>query len=190
MVAGFWPGAVEEQGPSAATLAWFQAVRVGGGSVLVRWGTLVEVRTLGFQLERAASNGRWERVTPQIIPALGSDLQPHRYEFTDTAPGGVSGTKYRLLEVDLAGQTIVLAEALATVGAELRLVAGTDGVVVELSAEPGATVALQTTDRVADGLWVELSSVTLDDTGRGTLSLPVVAGRAAAFYRLVCVAGH
>jgi ubiquitin len=184
LAAGFWPGAAEEQGPTAATLAWFQAVRIGGGSVLARWATLVEVRTLGFRLERAAPNGRWERVTPQIIPALGYDLQPHAYEFTDAAPGSVPGTKYRLLEVDLAGQTSVLAETSARVGAELRLVAGTDGVVVEVHAEPGVTVALQTTDRVAAGLWVESSRVTLDDTGRATLALPVVAGRAAAFYRL------
>ena len=49
--------------PTAARLAYFRAVAPGPGGVDLTWGTLVEVQTLGFRVERAVADGCWERVT-------------------------------------------------------------------------------------------------------------------------------
>jgi ubiquitin len=182
---GFWPGLTDESPPTAATLAGFRPVRGSDGAVRVRWRTLVEAGTLGFYLERAGANGRWTRVTPQIIPAAGLDLQPHAYAFLDASPGVLTATKYRLLEVDLAGRIRVLAEAVVFPAVELRLEAGAAGLVVELRGQPGGTLAVETTDRIARGPWTELTRLSLDESGKATHALAANASRVTAFYRAV-----
>jgi hypothetical protein len=62
--------------PTAVSLAYFRAQSVGTNQVLLEWRTLVEFDALGFYVERQGAAG-WERVTQQIIPALGQDLKPH-----------------------------------------------------------------------------------------------------------------
>jgi hypothetical protein len=70
------------------------------------WETASELDNLGFHLYRAASgNGPWTRITPFLIPGLGSSPEGKRYSFVDA--GLVNGATYfyRLEDVDRSGET-------------------------------------------------------------------------------------
>jgi len=170
--------------PTAARLAYFRATSVGAaGGVSLTWGTLVEVGTLGFQVERAIAAGGWERVTPQIIPATGWNQRAQDYAVTDPAPAGTTGARYRLIEVDLRGQRSVLAEAAAPAGAVTRIERTAEGLRLNLAGSPRATLVIETSPDLARGPWVEAAAVDLDGSGAGSVMLEISDVEPARFYR-------
>ena len=72
-------------------------------SVRLEWKTASELHNLGFHLHRSLSEaGPWTRITPSLIPGLGSSPVGASYSWNDT--GLSNGTRYfyRLEDVDTA----------------------------------------------------------------------------------------
>ena len=75
----------------------------GDGTVELSWETGSELGNLGFHAYRGPSSaGPWTRMTPSLIPGLGSSPIGASYSWTDT--GLVNGTRYyyRLEDIDTA----------------------------------------------------------------------------------------
>ncbi len=100
-----WDIGADESATTVVTLQSFGAT--GLDSVVeLRWRTASELDNLGFHVYRAASeNGPWTRLTPSLIPGLGSSAVGQAYSFRDT--GLTNGTRYfyRLDDVDARSKT-------------------------------------------------------------------------------------
>jgi hypothetical protein len=86
--------------PTAVELLSFDA-SPGDAAVDLTWRTGSELRNLGFHLYRSLSQGGpWTRITPSLIPGLGSSPEGASYSFRDT--GLVNGVRYfyRLEDID------------------------------------------------------------------------------------------
>jgi hypothetical protein len=86
--------------PTAVELTSFEAAP-SDSAVELTWRTATELDNLGFHLYRGLSEaGPWERVTPSLIPGLGSSPEGTSYSFRDT--GLTNGTRYfyRLEDID------------------------------------------------------------------------------------------
>jgi len=89
---------------TAVTLQGFSAAPLDG-AVLLTWSTASELRNLGFHLYRATSaEGPWTRITPSLVPGLGSSAVGRAYSFRDS--GLTNGTRYyyRLEDVDASSR--------------------------------------------------------------------------------------
>ncbi len=168
--------------PTAATLAYFRATTTGPGQVRLSWGTLVEVRTLGFHVDRATPAGGWQPVTTGILPALGSDQRPHTYALPDESAPDAAGLRYRLVEVDLSGRDEVVAEAVVTPAVTAQVSRGREGFTVAFRGQPGASVAVESAAAVT-GPWTRQSTVQLDGQGAGSLTQGIGGGEPARYYR-------
>lgn len=169
--------------PTAARLAYFRATAAGTGQVALSWGTLVEVQTLGFQVERATANGLWERVSALLIPATGGAGRPQTYALADTTPAATAGASYRLVEVDSRGQRNVLGVAFVQPAAVAKIARTPEGVQLSLTGSPGASLVIETSTDVALGPWTEAGTLNLDDASRGVLSLSGDTAEPMRFYR-------
>lgn len=89
-------------GPTAVSLSSFSAVRTRGGGVLVRWRTVSQSRTLGFNVYRQAKGGL-VKLNRALIPSVfGGTANGHDYSWLDrNAPRGAA--RYRLQAVNLDG---------------------------------------------------------------------------------------
>jgi hypothetical protein len=90
----------------AVHLTSFEAAPGRKREVVLRWTTASEMNNAGFVLYRAASaQGPWQRVTPALIPAKGSESSGASYTFVDRPAGRLArGTVWYLLEdLDLSG---------------------------------------------------------------------------------------
>ncbi|MGD8898300.1 MAG: C25 family peptidase propeptide domain-containing protein, partial [Acidobacteriota bacterium] len=86
--------------PTAVELLSFAAEGVERG-VDLSWRTGSELDNLGFHLHRSLSEmGPWTRITPSLIPGLGSSPEGASYSFRDT--GLTDGVRYfyRLEDID------------------------------------------------------------------------------------------
>jgi hypothetical protein len=87
------------------TLSSFTA-RGEDSAVSLEWETGSELDNLGFNLYRSLSEtGPWTRITPSLIPGLGSSPLGARYSYTDT--GLTNGLRYyyELEDVETTGRT-------------------------------------------------------------------------------------
>ncbi len=87
-------------GTTAVELLSFEALPADS-AVDLSWRTGSELRNLGFHLHRSLSkNGPWTRITPSLIPGLGSSPEGASYSFRDT--GLTNGVRYfyRLEDID------------------------------------------------------------------------------------------
>jgi hypothetical protein len=85
---------------TAVELMSFEA-RPLESAVELSWSTGSELENLGFHLDRApGESGPWVRITPSLIPGLGSSPVGASYSYVD--PGLVAGERYcyRLEDVD------------------------------------------------------------------------------------------
>jgi len=177
-------GAVQVQNPppTAARLAYFNAAAVGTGPVNLTWATLVEVGILGFHVERATASGGWERITPQLIPATGWDPRPQTYALADAASTGTTGTRYRLLEVNLRGEASVLAQASVSAAPSAAVERTARGWRLNLHGTPHRTVRVESASQVA-GPWALWRTVELDAEGAGSATIGTQGAETARFYR-------
>ncbi|MGD8897286.1 MAG: LamG domain-containing protein, partial [Acidobacteriota bacterium] len=86
--------------PTAVELLSFEALPADS-AVDLSWRTGSELRNLGFHLHRSLSeDGPWTRITPSLIPGLGSSPEGASYSFRDT--GLTNGVRYfyRLEDID------------------------------------------------------------------------------------------
>jgi hypothetical protein len=93
-------GADEFEGTTVVELLSFAAVG-SDSAVGLSWRTGSELNNLGFHLHRSLSKaGPWTRITPALIPGLGSSPEGASYSFRDT--GLTNGVLYfyRLEDID------------------------------------------------------------------------------------------
>jgi hypothetical protein len=76
-----------------------------GESVDLTWSTASETNNAGFEVQRQAEEGGWERVGFRRSQAEGgTTTEPLRYRFTDTMlPYAADSIRYRLRQVDVDG---------------------------------------------------------------------------------------
>jgi hypothetical protein len=90
-------------GPLPVQLASLAAIRVGTGTVRLRWLTLTEVNNYGFYVQRTTvGNPEFANVYRGFVPGRGTTNVPQEYEFVDTT-AVQSELLYRLRQVDLDG---------------------------------------------------------------------------------------
>jgi hypothetical protein len=91
-------------GPTAVTLAAFTA-EWANEQVVVRWETVLEIDTVGFNLWRStAPDGAYERVSASLIPAVSpGQVMGGTYEYIDDGVTPGETYLYRLEEVEVGG---------------------------------------------------------------------------------------
>ncbi len=86
--------------PTAVELLSLEAVP-SNASVDLAWRTGSELDNLGFHLYRSLSqDGLWTRITPSLIPGLGSSPEGASYSFRDTGLQNGTTYFYRLEDID------------------------------------------------------------------------------------------
>ncbi len=98
-------GAYEYQGTSTGVrLASFKATAGTDGIVKVTWRTATETDNAGFHLWRSQlRNGKYTRLTEEIIPAEGSAFEGARYRFDDLTTRHGKTYFYKLEAVNFEG---------------------------------------------------------------------------------------
>jgi hypothetical protein len=178
-------GTVTAASPTAAVVLAFRAVRLGPHQAALQWTTGVEFDLLGFHVEQLGSDGFWFRLTPQLIPALGSS-RPQDYQLESSDFSCTSAGPYRLLGIDRRGGMSVLAETMADAGIRLSIRREGDGalVVVEVRGSPNSQPVLEGASDVRHGPWRVFEVVRLDGMGVGRVRLSLEGQEAQQFYRL------
>jgi hypothetical protein len=169
---------------TGAVLESLSAVALDSNRRVVHWRTDGEANLLGFLLDRRIAAGAWVRVTPALVPAVGSG-RAESYQFEDALPADSRDVRYRLLQVDRHGETTPLGETsvvrapradITFVGASLRL---------SVTGEPNSQPTVATTLDAVRGPWIYMGSVPLDGGGAGTVLLPLSFDCESRFYRLI-----
>jgi hypothetical protein len=168
--------------PTATALTSFEARWIGADEVALEWRTGVEFDLLGFRLQRQGPGTDWLAVNADLIPAAG-DAQPHRYGFVEAGVPGAGETRYRLVEVDLSGQTHVVGETMAQVGPQAAIAFTPSGLTISLRGQAGPAV-VETAADVAHGPWQPLTELRLDAAGQAVLQVPLAEAGFARFYRV------
>ena len=85
------------------------------GAVELLWETGSEIRNLGFHLERSRlESGPFERITPALVPGLGSSPEGARYRFLDVGVEPGKTYAYRLQDVESNGRVTTHGPVFAT----------------------------------------------------------------------------
>jgi hypothetical protein len=92
-------------GPTAVDLTFFTAQFKDTG-VALHWATAAEYNILGFHLHRSATTDRAmaERVTNDLLPALGSGVSGAIYAWTDSSAQAGVAYSYWLEVVNVSGE--------------------------------------------------------------------------------------
>jgi hypothetical protein len=89
----------DETTPIPVELASFSA-SVNESTVLLNWATATETNNYGFEIERAAADGKY--VTLGFVEGSGTSTEIHTYSYTDANLAAGTYT-YRLKQIDLSG---------------------------------------------------------------------------------------
>jgi hypothetical protein len=90
---------------------------VSGGQVILRWRTESELGCLGFHVLRGEdSEGPYEPVTTEPIPARGNVSSGADYQYTDPTAGHGHGYWYKLKELSASGRVHVFGPVYAFPG--------------------------------------------------------------------------
>src|SRR5262249_31253794 len=98
------PGTFDTLSPPTAVELQSFGASAADGAVDLAWTTASELDNLGFNLYRSTSSeGSYERLTPALVPGLGSSPVGTTYSYRDS--GLVNGATYyyKLEDVDLSG---------------------------------------------------------------------------------------
>ncbi len=100
-------GAYEYQGTGTGVrLASFKATPGVDGMVKITWRTATETDNAGFHLWRShLENGKYTRLTEEIIPSKGTAFEGARYRFHDLATRHGKTYFYKLEDVDFEGKS-------------------------------------------------------------------------------------
>ena len=71
-------------------------------SIILNWRTETEINNFGFDIERSADFGEWQRIG--FVEGHGNSNSPKQYSYTDKNPIGGSNFKYRLKQIDTDGK--------------------------------------------------------------------------------------
>jgi len=100
---GTWWGKIDPAVGLPVVLAEFTAERGEDATVVLRWVTLSESNTLGFEIERAVDESVFGTVPGSFTPGRGTALGTHHYQYTDRMPPR-GRLRYRLRQQDLDGE--------------------------------------------------------------------------------------
>lgn len=115
---GTWEAVEWSTATTAVTLASLEASGLDR-AVEVKWETASELNNLGFHLYRATSKeGPYERITPSLIPGLGSSPSGARYRHRDEGLENGVTHYYKLEDVETTGKTRMHGPVDATPGVE------------------------------------------------------------------------
>jgi hypothetical protein len=149
---GSWETVEWSTATTAVTLASFDA-RGLDSAVEMTWETASELRNLGFHLHRAESKeGPYERITPFLIPGLGSSPTGARYRYRDDDVRNGRIYYYELEDVETTGRRKLHGPVHATpepgksAGAERSLITYGDP----------ASTGVRVLERTATGIVLEL----------------------------------
>jgi hypothetical protein len=73
---------------------------VSNGTVNLKWETVTEVNTYGFDVERSVDNKTWTKIG--FVAGAGNSNSPKNYSFADQ-PDGRASFSYRLKQIDVGG---------------------------------------------------------------------------------------
>ena len=88
--------------PLPVELSSFAAKMYDRDKVKLNWSTQTEVNNYGFDVERQANNGQWEKVG--FVNGNGNSNSPKEYSYIDKNLIGGSKFLYRLKQIDNDGQ--------------------------------------------------------------------------------------
>jgi len=88
--------------PLPVELSSFKAKMYNDDKVKLNWSTKTETNNYGFDVERQANEGQWEKVG--FVNGYGNSNSPKEYSFIDKDLIGGSKFLYRLKQVDNDGQ--------------------------------------------------------------------------------------
>ena len=99
----------ESEAPIAVKLASFDARMSNSGSVVLQWQTAGEMNTAGFYIQRSTSaTGGFHRIHPNIITSKGSPSIGSTYSYTDETIPEIGNYYYRLEELTLSGESVMM----------------------------------------------------------------------------------
>ncbi|MCG6913041.1 T9SS type A sorting domain-containing protein [bacterium BMS3Abin03] len=87
--------------PLPVELVSFTA-EVMNNSVELNWQTATEINNYGFDIERSADSGKWQKIG--FVEGHGNSNSPKQYSYTDKNPIDGSNFKYRLKQIDTDGK--------------------------------------------------------------------------------------
>ncbi len=88
--------------PLPVELSSFAAIMFDKDKVMLNWQTATEVKNYGFDVERQANSGQWEKVG--FVNGNGNSNSPKEYSYIDKNLIGGSKFFYRLKQVNNDGQ--------------------------------------------------------------------------------------
>lgn len=169
--------------PTAAVLLAFDARCLGGGEVTLRWEIGVEFDLLGFQIQRQGRSGEWVTINAGIFPAGGGGGS-NRYTFLDSDAPDASQTRYRLLAVNLSGQSSFLSETVGRPALQAGIGLTPAGLLISVRGIGMGRVVVETATDAILGPWVPTAELNLDADGNSLLPATVDPEGPARFYRL------
>jgi hypothetical protein len=162
--------------PTRVKLQSFTATP-GEDSVLLEWQTASELDNLGFHLYRAeGAAGPYRRITPLVVPGLGSSPSGARYRYLDSGLPEERTYFYELEDIETTGKTerhgpISATTTSGAVAAEPPESPGSAGITY---GDPGA-VSLRVLERGPRHMVLELSTkgFAADARSDGTVALSI-----------------
>ena len=70
--------------------------------VKLEWRTATEINNYGFDIERSANSGKWQKIG--FVEGHGNSNSPKQYSYTDKNPVGGYKFRYRLKQIDTDGK--------------------------------------------------------------------------------------
>jgi hypothetical protein len=108
--------AIAPSAPTLVELVYFRARRFSD-RIRLRWATASETDTFGFHLWRSTrKNGKYQRITGEIIPAQGGATVGAAYSFNDSDIGLHRRYFYKLEDIDTTGISTFHGPIKATTG--------------------------------------------------------------------------
>ena len=94
---------IYEGSPTLVELFFFEAT-AQDDSVVVKWETASEIDNVGFHLWRSTrKNGKYRRITEELMPAQGSAMMGAVYSYDDTDVLPSKRYFYKLEDIDING---------------------------------------------------------------------------------------
>jgi len=159
--------------PTEVKLSSFEAL-AGDASVRLEWTTASELQNLGFHLYRSLSaEGPFERITPSLIPGLGSSPSGANYSYRDTGLENGRVYFYRLEDIETTGKTTLHGPVSATPSAGLPPDTGETGSLITYG-RPEQN-GFQVLERTSEGMVLELTTggFTAEPQGDGSVLLSI-----------------
>ena len=161
----------------------FAANWAGGGRVLVQWWSQSNSGFLGLVLERRINGGEWARVGDglYLIPTNGGPVFMSHLDETVPTDGQVN---YRLTGVKSDGTLDGATEVAAGPGISISIQPTALGSLLRATGRPHTQLSVECASTPIHPIWTRVGTLTLGETGEGTIGLVAFSDERMKFYRL------